>query len=516
MPEHTSPRFDMAPGERNDRMRLRPLALTTAVLAAVCAPSPLRADVKPNSLISDGMVLQQKQPVRVWGTADPEEKITVQFRDVTTTTQADKKGDWSVSIATREAGGPFPMTIAGNNKIELKDVYVGEVWVCSGQSNMEWSVNGSNAADKESAKSEPANPMLRVFNVKKAVKTSPVTEVGGKWVEASPETVGGFSAAGYFFARELQKKLKVPIGLIHSSWGGTRAEAWTSARVLKELPNSQKEVAKFENAKPKTTPNSPSVLYNGMIAPLLSYKIKGVIWYQGESNAGRAFDYQALFSAMIQNWRADWHNPDMPFYFVQLAPFGRATKEPGPSGWAELREAQRQTALKLPHTGMAVITDLGHEADIHPTPKQPVGERLALLAEKQVYGLKVEADPPEFVGMKVEGNKAVLSFKGSGLETLELVPTDERKGGAAWRVKEGSKGAEVRGFTVAGSDSVFHNAQAKIEGNTVVIWSDAVAAPVAVRYGWANHPIANLFGLNGLPVSPFRTDDLPYSTAPKK
>jgi sialate O-acetylesterase len=499
-------------------MSLRPwLPVFSALVLLLSAQSPVLADVKPNPLISDGMVLQQKELVRVWGTAEPGEKITVRFRDVVTTTQADKKGAWSVTLASRNAGGPFPMTIAGKNEIVLKNVYVGEVWLCSGQSNMEWKVNGSNSTDKDSAKSEPANPMLRVFNVKKAIKNSPVSEAEGNWVESSPETVGGFSAVGYFFARDLQKKLKVPVGLIHSSWGGTRAEVWTSVRTLKDLPTSKNEVENSKSGKPGLFPNSPGVLYNGMIAPLLPYKIKGVIWYQGESNAGRAFAYEELFSAMIRNWREDWHNQDMPFYFVQLAPFGRVTKVPGPSGWAELREAQRQTALKVPHTGMAVITDLGHETDIHPTPKRPVGERLALLAEKQVYGLKVGAEPPSFAGLKSEGSKAILSFKGGGgLQSLELVPTDERKGGAAWRVKEGSQGAEVRGFTVAGSDHVFHNAQAKIEGNTVVVWSDAVNTPVAVRYGWANHPLANVFGLNGLPVSPFRTDDLPFTTRPKK
>jgi sialate O-acetylesterase len=409
------------------------------------------------------------------------------------------------------------MTIEGNNKVELKDVYVGEVWLCSGQSNMEWSVNASNSDDKESAKAEPANALLRVFNVGKVVKTEPVAEAKGKWVEASPETVGRFSAAGYFFARDLQKKLKVPVGLIHSSWGGTPAESWTSARVLKELPVTQGQMEAFETKKPKPTAFSPAVLYNGMIAPLLLYKIKGVIWYQGESNSGRAYAYEALFSAMIRNWRDDWKNPDMPFYFVQLAPFQRITKQPGNSGWAELREAQRQTALKVPHTGMAVITDLGHEADIHPTPKRPVGERLAGLAEKYIYGLKVDTDFPAFAGMKVATNKAVLNFKGGGgLQSFELVPTNERPNGAAWRVKEGSKGAELQGFTVAGADNVFHNAHAKIEGDTVVVWNDEVSAPVAVRYGWANHPMGNLFGLNGLPASPFRTDDLPFSTAPKK
>jgi sialate O-acetylesterase len=521
-----------------------------ALAVVLVGHSPLRADVKPNPLVSDGMVLQQKSSVKVWGTADPGEKITVRFRDVVTMTQADKKGNWSVTLASREPGGPFPMTIAGKNEIVLKDVYVGEVWVASGQSNMEWNVGWPPAVDMKSATAEPANPLLRVFTVKHNVQITPATTVEGKWVEAAPETVGKFSAVGYFFARDLQKKLKIPVGLIHSSWGGTPAEAWTSLRVLKELPVTRYQGEAFEKTaqgyeaalkaykeaeakgeKPEAPPKrpnvnqySPTTLYNGMLAPLLPYKIKGVIWYQGESNAGRAYAYEALFTALIQNWRADWQNPDMPFLFVQLAPFMRIAKSPGPSGWAELRESQRQTALKVPHTGMVVITDLGHEADIHPTPKQPVGERLAALAEGKVYGLKSDNGYPEFAGMKIDGNKAVLTFKvGGGLQALELVPSDERKNpksgqvsGSAWRVKEGSKGAELQGFTVAGGDNVFHNAKAKIEGNTVVVWSAEVSAPVAVRYGWANHPVGNLFGLDGLPASPFRTDDLPFTTAPKK
>jgi sialate O-acetylesterase len=532
-------------------MRLRNLVPFVAVIGLFLgAGSPVRADVKPNPVISDGMVLQQKELVRVWGTADPDEKVTVRFRDVTTTTRADKSGKWSVTLASRGAGGPFPMTIEGKNKIELNNVFVGEVWLCSGQSNMEWKVNWSSKADKEDAAAAEPNPLLRVFNVEHNVQTRPGGNLHGSWVDANPQTVSNFSAVGYFFAQDLQQKLKVPVGLINSSWGGTPAEAWTSLRVLRELPllkdqaeGFEKALQKYEKAlktsketepksdqqespakKPTFNQYSPTTLYNGMIHPLLPYKIRGVIWYQGESNAGRAYAYESLFSAMIQNWRDDWRSPNLPFLFVQLAPFTRIPKALGRSDWAELRESQRQTALKLPHTGMVVITDLGHEADIHPTPKRPVGERLAAMAANRVYGLEAGADYPQFASMKVEGNKAILRFKGGdGLQALELVPTDERKNpktgqslGSAWRVKEGSKGAEVRGFTVAGADHVFHNAQAKIEGASVIVWSDDVSAPVAVRYGWANHPVGNLFSLGGLPVSPFRTDELPFATAPRK
>jgi sialate O-acetylesterase len=269
-------------------------------------------------------------------------------------------------------------------------------------------------------------------------------------------------------------------------------------------------------------PNAASALYNGMIHPLLNYQVKGAIWYQGESNAGKAFMYRALQPAMIENWRADFKNPSLAFYFVQLAPFSAVKKTPGNSDWAELREAQTMT-LKLKNTGMAVITDCGNEYDIHPTPKRPIGERLALAARAQTYGEKIVYSGPMYQSVKFDGNKAILSFDhvAGGLETRELVPTLERKNkegvvAAAWRVKDGSTGAALAGFTVCGKDKVFHPAEARIVGATVVLTSDMVDAPIAVRYGWANHPICNLYNHEGLPASPFRTDSFPGITQPKE
>ncbi len=490
----------------------RKLALL-AVLGLL-APASARADVKPHALCTDGMVLQQKMDVNIWGAADKGEKVTVSFRGKTASATADDHGRWKVSLPSGSAGGPFPMTIAGNDKgLDYKDVYVGEVWVCSGQSNMEQSVNGSNAADQKLAKGLAHNPMLRTFNVKKSPQTVPVNETGGVWIDAKPETVGGFTAVGYFFGRDLHEALKVPVGLIHTSWGGTRAEAWTSREALDRNP-----LYKTDLVGDSLNPNSASALYNGMIHPLLNYRIQGAIWYQGESNAGQAYRYRELFPMMIQNWRHDWRQGDFPFLFVQLAPYTDVQKEPRESNWAELREAQTMT-LKLPHTGMAVITDCGHERDIHPTPKQPIGKRLSRIARAQTYGEKIVYSGPMYKGLKIDGNRAVLSFEhiGGGLVAKELEPTDGRKNkagteGFAWRVKEGSTKADLMGFTVGGEDKKFHNAKAMIQGDTVVVTCEAVSNPVAVRYGWANHPLVNLFNQEGLPASPFRTDDFPGIT----
>jgi sialate O-acetylesterase len=511
-------------------MRVR-VALLTAV--ALLVPALAWAEVKPNALCSEGMVLQQKAKVKIWGSADKGEKVTVSFRGKEGSATADDHGKWVVTLDSGEAGGPFPLSIAGSNKIDYKNVLVGEVWVASGQSNMEWSVAASNQGDKDSATKAPANPMLRMFTVQKNPQAAPVDDVKGTWVEAAPNTVLGFSAVGYFFGRDLQKDLKVPVGIIHTSWGGTRSQAWTSKAALDSNEVSKHEHESFGKAleahkkdpdkvKSPVHSNAPSVLYNGMIHPILNYAIKGAIWYQGESNAGEAYKYRTLFPMMIKNWREDFKQGDFAFFWVQLAPFTGVTKEPVESDWAELREAQSMT-LKLPHSGQAVITDLGNEYDIHPTPKLSVGERLSLIARATIYGEKIEYSGPVFKEMKIEGNKAVLSFDhlGGALVSKELEPTLERKDKsdnvrAAWRVKPGTDGAPLTGFTICGEDHKFHNAKAEILGDKVVVSCDAVTKPVAVRFGWSNHPLCNLYNKAGLPASPFRTDDFLGKTQPKK
>lgn len=492
---------------------------------------PAAAVVKPHGLFQDNIVLQQKVKLPVWGKADPGEEVTVTLGKDKATAKADDKGNWKVHLAPLSAGGPHELVIAAGNTITLKNVMIGEVWVCSGQSNMEWTIDMCGGIDQKKAKDGPSNPNLRLFSVGKSPRETPVDDVGGKWVIAGPETVGPFSAVGYYFGLELQKDLSCPVGIINSSWGGTRAEAWTSRPALRKLaPEYDKEVEAHEaaakaNPQVSSNANAPSVLYNGMIHPILSFPIKGAIWYQGESNVGKAYHYGMLFPAMIQNWREAWLAPKMPFYFVQLAPFLRVGKGPEDSAWAELREAQRLTAKKLPHTGMAVITDIGHEADIHPTPKEPVGQRLAYIALEDTYGTRGQESrkSPEVKDVKFDKGQAVVTFTGPGLISREMVTTDERFDGKkqslgfGWRVKDGStRDAEVLGFTIAGADRKFHTAKAKIDGNRVIVSCDQVPEPVAVRYGWANHPVCNLFSTLGVPASPFRSDEFPLTTQPRK
>jgi len=515
------------------------LVLAALVLAAV----PAAADIQPHALFSEGMVLQQGKRVPIWGTGGAGETAVVEFQGKTwkVSDNPTKAGDWTVWLENLQPGGPFPMTISGYsgdkklNTIELKEVYVGEVWVCSGQSNMEWPVRLS--ADPEKTIANARNPMLRLYTVPKKVSAKPTTDLVGTWKECTPESVANFSAVGYFFGRDLQAALKVPVGLIHTSWGGTPAEAWTSRAALEAEPklkylmeNFDKGIADYpklleahkaaleqhkglvEKAKAEGKPappaprapvnpalhfQSPSVLYNGMLTCVMPYGIRGAIWYQGESNAGRAYEYRQLFPLMINNWRAAWHQGDFPFLFVQLAPFMAIQKEPGESTWAELREAQLLTAKTLKHTGMAVITDVGDERDIHPKWKEPVGARLALAARGIAYGEPIVHSGPVFDSMKVEGNKAILSFKhvGDGLV---------------------AKGGPLTGFTIAGEDRKFHNAEAEIVEDKVVVSCPRVDKPVAVRFGWANYPVVNLWNKNGLPASPFRTDDWPGLTQPKQ
>jgi sialate O-acetylesterase len=480
-----------------------------------------RADVKPHALFGDGMVVQRDAPIIIWGTADPGEKIEVEFAFTLNKTDqvyktykgatAGKDGKWKFELDKVDSKkfGKDLTKVEGILTINGKAfrVYLGDVWVCSGQSNMEWSLKNTRNGKEDVAASK--NPNLRLFTVPHNAAEEPQTEIKPdpkaawkvKWLECGPETSGDFSAVAYYFGQDLQIAEGIPIGLIHTSWGGTPAQAWTTHAALENNPDLKYYVEK----KPATfNQNSPSALYNGMIAPLLPFPVKGAIWYQGESNASKAYEYRTVFPAMIQSWRDSWKQPDLPFYFVQLAPYDSKydpnAKQPADSGWAELCEAQFLTSRKLPHTGMAVITDTvpATEAkDIHPKNKKPVGERLALCARALTYGEKVEYSGPLYDKMTVEGNKAVLSFThvGKGLE---------------------AKGEKLEGFRMAGEDKVFHDAKAEIKGDKVVVTCDQVDKPVAVRYGWTNFPIVNLFNKDGLPASPFRTDDFPMVTQPKK
>ncbi len=505
----------------------------------------LRADVRPNPLFTDGAVLQRGQTIPVWGTARDGEKVTVELAGQKVSTTA-KNGVWRVDLQPFKTGEPLTMTITGDNTVTIKNILVGEVWVCSGQSNMEFKFAACANAAEEAAKAN--YPQVRMFTVKKKTSLKPLAEVEGSWVECSPQTVNGFSGVGYFFARDLYLKLGVPVGMIHTSWGGTPAQAWTSIEGLNQDPalSSYRDAAKAAQAKhpaevaaypaklaefktakdhwdktvgkpyeaalaawtvaaaeakksgqkiptkpelaskapappkaPEPGSGAETSLFNGMVNPLLPYAIKGAIWYQGESNAKQPKLYQSLFPAMIADWRAKWQQGNFPFLFVQIAPFNGQPPE--------IREAQFLTLAKSPNTAMAVTTDVGNPTNIHPTRKEPVGQRLALAARVLAYGEKIECSGPLYQSMQVKGNEAVINFThvGSGLI---------------------AKGGALKGFTIAGADEKFVPASAKIEGATLVVSAAGVTAPKAVRYGWENVPDVNLFNQEGLPASPFRTD----------
>ncbi len=494
-----------------------------------------RADVTLPSIFSDHMVLQREQPSRVWGWAEPGEAVSVQIGEQTQGAKADENGRWSVALTPLTAGGPFTLTVKGNNEIKLEDVLVGEVWLCSGQSNMQWSVRQSNDADLESLS---ANfPEIRLIKIPRVGTQEPQHDFEGSWEVCTPETVENFSAVGYFFGRQLHQTLGVPIGLIDNSWGGSSAEAWVrrdllaadeenyapllarwerieeqfpeaKARYEEAITKHKEAVKKARDAgeQPPNAPQNPEAqmtgqhrpanLYNGVLKPIIGYGIRGVIWYQGESNASRAYQYRELFPLMIQSWRDEWDIGDFSFYWVQLADFRAETPEPGDSDWAELREAQSMTLDRLSNTGEAVIIDLGEAQDIHPRNKQDVAKRLARWALANNYGIDVPYRSPTLDSLEKQGDKIVLTFKhvGNGLKAFDV--------------------PEVKGFTIAGSDQKFYPAEAKIVNTyTVEVHSQEVEDPVAVRYAWADNPICNLYSREGLPVTPFRTDDWPGITA---
>src|SRR5262245_25825361 len=479
----------------------------------------VRADVKLPALISDGMVLQQGMAVPLWGWADEGESVSVEFQNQKLTAMT-KDGKWVVRLKPLKAGGPFTLTVSGRNKIELKNVLVGEVWICGGQSNMAWRLNQSDNAEAEIAGAK--YPMIRLFTAPRAEVAAPVTDVKAAWKECSPETAATFSAVGYYFGRDLHKARNVPIGLINNAVGGSPAESWTSAGVLnadaeykqfaadypRRMDLHEKAMAKYredsEKAKAENKPAPrapgkpwmPSGLYNGMLAPRAPNSVNGVIWYQGEANATRAYQYRRLFPTMIRDWRGLWGQGDFPFLFVQLAAYGPNSQRLGESDWAELREAQLMTLSASQKTGMALAIDVGNYDSIHPLNGQPVGTRLALAARAVAYGKKIVFSGPVYQSMKIKGDKAVLNFKhtGGGLE---------------------ARGGELKGFIIAGDDKVWREAKAEIKGDRVIVSSAEVSKPVAVRYAWMKFPTCNLYNKEGLPATPFRTDDWPGVTQTK-
>jgi sialate O-acetylesterase len=509
----------------------RVYGLLAMFAVALWAVLPLEAEVKLPGLFGDNMVLQQGMATPVWGWADDGEAVTVSFRGQTLRTTA-KDGKWQVKLRKLDAGGPDTLTISGLNTIELTNVLVGEVWVCSGQSNMEWAL--SRTFEPQQAIAKSGNPVIRLYTVPRLKASEPASNISAAWKICGPDTVADFSAVAYYFGRDLQSSLGVPIGLIHTSWGGSPAEAWMSQEALEASPVYAREILeaharamhnftealnayereaselakegkKIARNKPAPPHWQPAELYNGMIAPLIPFAIRGAIWYQGESNAGRAHQYRALFPDMIRNWRRDWQQGDFPFLAVQLAPWDKGRKRSleeitantGDSDWAELREAQLLATKVLPKTGLAVITDAGDKDDIHPGLKEPVGARLALAARGIAYGEKIVYSGPIYKRSQIKSSQIVLRFDHaqSGLE---------------------ARGGDLQGFAIAGPDRQFVRAEAQIQGSQVVVSSPQVPNPVAVRYGWSDFPVVNLWNKDGLPASPFRTDDFPMITQPKQ
>jgi sialate O-acetylesterase len=434
------------------------------------------ADVQPNGLFNNHAVLQRGIKIPVWGTASEGEKVTVSMQGQTVSTVA-KNGKWEVALEPIPAGGPYTMTIQGNNTITLNDIMVGEVWLASGQSNMERQLGPRRGQQLLTnwleEKKNASNNNIRMITIPLKTNSNPQSDIKADWKVCDTTSVVEFSAVAYFFARDLQAKLNVPIGIIHSSWGGTPAEKWISKEAMMANDTLVQGLMKADE-KRKSAYNG---LYNAMIAPLIPYAIKGAIWYQGESNRTEAQLYQTLFPAMIKDWRSRWKLGDFPFLFVQVAPY----KDMPP----EIRESQLISYQRVPNTSMVVTTDCGDCKDIHPVNKQPIGNRLSLGARALAYGEKIEHMGPVQTSVKRSGNKIVLGF-------------DHAQKGL-------QKNNALKGFEISAGGDAFVAAKAKVKGKTVVVWSDDLKeAPVSVRYGWSNCMDVNLFNKEALPASPFR------------
>ncbi len=484
-------------------------------------------------VISSNMVLQRNMQAPIWGWASPGEEITVTLSTEaegvepisTTTAIADAEGNWQIKLPAMAAGGPYTLRIKGSNAIELTNVLFGEVWVCSGQSNMQWSVNASK--DNEIEIAAAMYPKIRLFYIPRVPSGLLQKDVEADWYETTPETIPNFSAVAYYFGRKLYKNLDVPIGLINTSWGGTRIEPWTppvgfaavpaltsiskevqdiQATYREQLPEKMNAIEAWiaetrealdtgaqltqmpNNTHPFAHQQRPTALYNGMVHPIVPYGIRGALWYQGESNLREGMLYHEKMKALINGWREVWGQGDFPFYFVQLAPFNYGGRNANPLFLPQIWEAQTAT-LALPNTGMAVTTDIGNLIDIHPRNKQDVGRRLALWALAKDYGRDdVTYSGPLYKAMAVEGNTIRLTFEhvGSGLTSRDNEPL-------TW-------------FQIAGEDKQFVEAKATIDGDTVIVSNDAIENPVAVRFGWHQSAEPNFVNKEGLPASPFRTD----------
>lgn len=505
-------------------MRIQPLIHVLTILAGLPLVGTAAEPLRLASVFTDNAVLQRGQPVPVWGKAEPGQTVVVKFAGQEKTTKADNDGRWMARLDALTAsakGATLTATADGSDEVVvIENVLVGEVWVCSGQSNMAFGLGGS--VNGKAAIEAAGDDQLRLFNARAQATDDPQDTIGGSWAVDSSQSAGSFSAVGYYFGKALRKKLGVPVGLIKSAVGGTVAEAWTAREELEKNPTLKplldqqqqrldaypKAIAAYENkepqlleryeaaakkakadgtrvprkpqppAHPSSNKNRPTGLYNGSIVPLQPYAIKGAIWYQGESNSSRGEQYRTLFPAMISSWRRAWGQGDFPFLFVQITPHRNMSPE--------VREAQRVTTETTQNTAMAVTTDIGHPTDIHPKQKQPIGERLALAARAIAYSEDIEFSGPTYDSMSVDRNKVTLNFKHLG-------------GGLV------ARDGDLKGFVVYSKDKEAA-ATAKFQGDTIVVSSDEIADPVGVRYGWANVPDVNLYNKAGLPASPFQTD----------
>jgi sialate O-acetylesterase len=508
-------------------LRVKKLMKTRVLLASCCASLcfavAAHADIKPSALFSDHMVLQSGMAVPIWGTADAGEKVTVTFEGQTKSATAGADGKWIVRLAKLKAGGPLEMTIAGKNSITVKDVLVGEVWLGSGQSNMTFYVskNGPGHApyglmDEEKEIAAANYPQVRMFTVKTVKSYEPLTDAEGEWEVCSPATVANFSAVGYLFARDLNQALKVPVGIVLSAYGASTAESWIPRETMAADPQLKPLLDKFDareaffkanpgatddkapgapqtlNARPgrpgplrdpSQDQHQPTVLYNGMINPIVPYAIRGAIWYQGESIVGGkdgVMLYPHVMATMVTEWRKLWGQGNFPFYAVQLAALKNTSNNP------MVRE-QQAAILSLPNSGLAITIDIGDPANVHPKNKEPLGDRLSKIALANTYGKKIEFSGPVYASMKVEGGAIRVKFTHA----------------AGLMAKDGP----LKWFQIAGADGKFVDADAKIDGDSVLVSSAEVSAPAAVRYAWDNYPVgANLYNGDGLPAGPFRTD----------
>lgn len=524
--------------------RARPMNTRSLFLALLVPCAAVGANVQTPHVFGSNMVLQRNKPVPVWGKASPGEKVTVTFAGQSQSTVAGPHGSWRIQLEPMKASGkPRDLVITGKNRVVFKNVLVGEVWICSGQSNMEWTVNGSANAKAEI---KAANfPSIRHLKVPRRADDIPQSDFNGKWTICSPRTAANYTAVGYYFARKLHRELGVPIGLINTSWGGTRIEPWTPLRGFKQIKNagftrsiirrieeadpttdvgkkrfeavlnqyrdwiaqSEKRIANGEYpGQPPTMPNlgrnhqMPARLYRGMVHPLVPFAMRGAIWYQGESNGREGVTYRQKMEGLIGGWRHAWGQGDFPFYFVQLANYTQDKKTPaGGDGYAKVRDAQRQS-LRIPNTGMAVIIDIGETRNIHPKNKQDVGKRLARWALARDYKKTIACSGPLYKNHKIEGKSIRIQFDhlGGGLMA-------GKKAGQAQTVP--TPKVRLARFAIAGEDRKWHWADARVDGESVIVSSKAVPKPLAVRYAFSANPLgANLYNQAGLPASPFRTD----------